>query len=151
MPVTPATITKRLTRFRSLSGHHFFSRHLHRALWSTLYDADQAVVLCLAERAALGQLHRVAFLSFVLLIVSVEHGAALQIFAVLGMTGLVIDHDLHRLVAFIRCHDPDDRPQKSTLGLISCLGVRHIQTHGCEPSGASLSRLISSVLPARAD
>src|SRR6185437_397201 len=107
MPFTPATITKRLTRLRSLSGHHFLSRHLHRALWSTLYDADQAMVLGLAERAALGEFHGVAFLGLVLLVMSVKHGAAFQIFAVLGMAGLVVDHDLHRLVAFIRCHDPD--------------------------------------------
>src|SRR5438132_12539125 len=77
--------------FRRLAGHHFLGRYLHRALRRLLDDPDQAMVLGLAQRPALGQFHPVALARFVLLIMSMENGAALEVLAVLGVVGLVVD------------------------------------------------------------
>src|SRR5262249_53336151 len=67
--------TDLLPLFRRLAGHHFFGRHLDGALRGALDDADQAVVLGLAERPTLGDLDGVALLSVVLLVVGMQDGA----------------------------------------------------------------------------
>src|SRR4051812_39481000 len=104
-----------LPLFRRLARHHFFRRHLHGALGGTFDDPQQAVVLGLADWAALGDLDGVAFLRVVLLVVGVQHGAALQVLAVLLVPRLVGDDDLDRLVALVRTHDPLDRPEAGPL------------------------------------
>src|SRR5918993_1293773 len=48
--------TDPLPFLRRLAGHHFFRRHLHGALRGALDHPQQAVVLGLADRAALGDL-----------------------------------------------------------------------------------------------
>src|SRR5436305_14115071 len=95
----------RLSRFGRLAGHDFLGRHLHGLLRRFLYDADQAMVLGFAQRPALGQFHLVALLGFVLLIVGMNRGAAAEIFAVLGMLGLKIDHHRDRLVPLVGGHN----------------------------------------------
>src|SRR5438128_2073578 len=89
--------TPTLPGFRRLAGHHFLGRHLHRLLRGFLNDADEAMVLGLAQRPAFGQLHLVTLLGFVLLIVSMDGGAAAEILAVLGVLGLKVHHDRDRL------------------------------------------------------
>src|SRR4051812_5560365 len=68
----PRTTDKLLPLFRRLACHHFFRRHLHGALRSALDDAEQSVMLGLADRAAFGDFHPVAFFCLVLLVVSVQ-------------------------------------------------------------------------------
>src|SRR5687768_13280357 len=72
-----ATRHRRLPCLRRLAGHYFLGRDLHGALGGAFDDADQAVVLGLAEGAALGQLDLVALLGVVGLVVGVQDGAAL--------------------------------------------------------------------------
>src|SRR5262249_26074921 len=77
-------------------------------------DAQEAVVLGSAQRAALGDLDGVALVSLVLLVVSMQHGAALKVLAVLGVPHLVLDDDLDRLVRLVGGDHAADRPQQRT-------------------------------------
>src|SRR5207248_7326756 len=104
--------------FGRFACHHFFRRHLHRALGGALDDPHQAVVLGLGKRAALGQLDRVALLGVVLLVVRVQHGAALEVLAVLRVLHLVVHDDLDRLIALVRRHHTDDGAEVRTFGLL---------------------------------
>src|SRR3954468_8398896 len=95
----PLPTDYRLSRFRRLAGHHFFRRDLHGLLRRLLDDAEEAVVLRFAERAALGDFHRVALASLVLFVVGVQDAAALEVLAVLRVLGLIVDLHADRLVA----------------------------------------------------
>src|SRR6185436_19486936 len=48
------------------------------------------------------------------------HGAALEVLAVLGVLGLVVDHHLDRLVALVRRDNSLNRPKERTLGFVLC-------------------------------
>ena len=105
-----------LPRFRRFAGHNLLGRHLHRLLRRLLDDADEAMMLGLAQRPAFGQLHLVALLGFVLLIVGMNRGAAAEVFAVLGMLGLKVHHHGNRLISLVGGNNADDGTKHRTRG-----------------------------------
>src|SRR5207253_7151484 len=90
-----------LPRFGRFAGHNFLGRNLNRLLRRLLDDTDEAMVFGLAQRPAFGQLHLVALLGFVLLIVGMNGGAAAEVFAVLRMLGLKVHHHGNRLISLV--------------------------------------------------
>src|SRR6185369_6792961 len=75
-------------------------------------------MLGLAQRTALGDFHRITLFGVVLLIMSMKNGAALKVLAVLGVAGLVVDHDLDRLMRLVRSDDALDGSQQRTFGFL---------------------------------
>src|SRR5437870_1692210 len=105
-----------LPGLRRFAGHNFLGRNLNRLLRRLFNDAVEAMVFGLAQWPAFGQLHLVALLGFVLLIVGVNSGAAAEIFAVLGMLGLKVHHHGNRLISLVGGNNADDGPEHRARG-----------------------------------
>src|SRR5579859_4065078 len=103
-------------RFGGLTRHHLLGRDLDGPLRGAFDDTEQAVMLGLAERPALGDFHQVALVGVVLFVVGVKHRPPLEVLAVLGMAGLVRHHNLDRLVALVGGDHASDRAELRSLG-----------------------------------
>src|SRR5690606_1252262 len=84
-------------------------------------DLDDAPVLGLGQRAALGHAHDVAFLARALFIVGVQLGGTADVLAVQRVLDLAFDQDRHRLLHLVADHPAFDRAQRLLVLAHGCL------------------------------